>query len=684
LNTIVQSVGGIFSSGEFPAITEPDNAPQRHGKPASDFVLCRDEAGKATAVYGDALWDFNPYRLSAKKITKINFDTVFDYKGAEQEALIEEVKYLLYCLIYFAGDGRVGKLSVTTLIQYWWVLRITMRFCLEQKQKPLVGALSLQEIFTIPVYLAAFIREKSFSHKVLSGVLQGLVRVGEVRLGYPVVDSKKFDLKKLSNCNQHPVIPTRIYLNIINLAGDLLDDIYEGAEYIEDFIACFADENYGVAHKHQKARGLAGKKNLRPDIALALESHGLTSIFSGEFSCSQKRKLQGALLKMQYVVKTIIHIYTGMRDQEVMRMPYNCLSDQIVRQAVVDDQGVERDKPLIVNVLSTTTKFSGYKKEGAWFAPGEVVKAVEVAQAICRGLAKLYQVELDDRCPLFLNPSIVGYTRRRAEVGVPRFLAKKMEFRDVQTLLIQTDDLQELAQSDPTRDFHSDPDYAVGQAWPLTSHQFRRSLAFYGSSSGFVSLPSLRTQYKHMTIEMSRYYANHYGNLRTIFGYFDEKKKEFVLPSNHFAFEYQMALPMTVANQLIADLLLSEEPLFGGTGYYMEKQKRRVKAGEVRIEEVRTDTEIRVKSGAISYRPTLLGGCTKSGRCDSYMLGDFTECLSCEGAIIKLANLNAAIEDATTELCNYAEGSGEYQIVKHDIERLTAFKARMIDMVDLQ
>ncbi len=32
---------------------------------------------------------------------------------------------------------------------------------------------------------------------------------------------------------------------------------------------------------------------------------------------------------------------------------------------------------------------------------------------------------------------------------------------------------------------------------------------------------------------------------------------------------------------------------------------------------------------------------------------------------------------------SYAEGSGEYQIVQGEIERLTAFKARMIDSVEV-
>lgn len=680
MNVNVQSIGSLFSSGQFPSISEPDKAPQLFGKPAHDFVLCRDESGNATAVYGDLVWDFNPYRLSANKINRILFDTVFDESGQEQQALIEEAKHLLYCIIYFAGGGRRGVLSAGTLNQYWVVLRLAIKFCYEQKQKPMVGVLYLQQLFTVPVYLGAFICQSGFSKRVLAGILQGLARVGKLRLGYAVLNPANFEGER-SDHKQHPVIPTQIYLKLINLTGDLLDQLHLGVGRFESFIACFADEYYGITYVRQRCLGVGGKAYWRPDMAQAIKDHGLTSVFVGEFECPHLRSLQRCLSQMQYVVKAVIHLYTGMRDQEVMRIPYDCLSDQVVRQAVVDDQGIERDEPQSVNVFSTTTKFTGFKKEGTWFAPGEVVRAIEVAQAICRGLAKLYKIELDTRCPLFLNPSILGFTRNRAEVGVANL--KDLGATALRRVLIKKEDLEELAQSDPSRDFYNEPAFAVGQPWPLTSHQFRRSLSFYGSSSGFLSLPSLRVQFKHMTIEMARYYSNHYDNLRTIFGYYDDKKKDFVLPRNHFAFEYQMAIPMSVANQLIADLLFNAEPLFGGTGSYMEKQKERVKSGEIQIEDVRAETELRVKNGEISYRPTLLGGCSKVGRCDSFLLGDYTECLSCVGAIIKPDKLNAAIKDATDELCSYAEGSGEYQIVKDDIERLTSFKARLIDSLEV-
>lgn len=680
MNVVVQSIGSLFSSGQFPPTSEPDKALQLFGKPSPDFVICRDENGNATAVYGEPVWDFNPYRLSANKINRILFDTVFDENGQEQRALIEEAKYLLYCIIYFAGGGRRGALSASTLNQYWIVLRVAIQFCYQQKQKPMVGVLYLQQLFSVPVYLGAFIGQSSFSKKVLAGILQGLARVGEARLGYAVLNPANFDDER-PDYKQHPVIPTRIYLKLINLTGDLLDQLYLGVGRFESFIACFTDEYYGITYVRQRCLGVGGKANWRPDMAQAIKDHGLSSVFAGEFECPHLRSLQRSLSQIQEVVKTVIHLYTGMRDQEVMRIPYHCFSDQVVRQAVVDDQGIERDKAQSVNVFSTTTKFTGYKKEGTWFAPGEVVRAIEVAQAICRGLAKLYKIELDAHCPLFLNPSVLCYTRNRAEVGVTNF--KDSRGISLLRLLIKREDLEELGLSDPSRDFYNEPAFAVGQPWPLTSHQFRRSLSFYGSSSGFLSLPTLRVQFKHMTIEMARYYSNHYDNLRTVFGYYDDKKKDFVLPSNHFAFEYQMAMPMSVANQLIADLLFDEEPLFGGTGSYMEKQKERIKSGEIQIEDVRADTEQRVKNGEISYRPTLLGGCSKVGRCDFFLLGDYTECLSCVGAIIKPDKLNAAIKDATDELCSYAEGSGEYQILKGDIERLTAFKARLIDSVEV-
>ncbi len=112
MSTVVHSIGILFSGGQFPPSSEPDKAPQFFGKPSPDFVLCRDESGSATAVYGEPVWDFNPYRLSANKVSRIRFDRVFGERGQEQQELIEEVKHVLYCIIYFVT--KVLKYYVNT------------------------------------------------------------------------------------------------------------------------------------------------------------------------------------------------------------------------------------------------------------------------------------------------------------------------------------------------------------------------------------------------------------------------------------------------------------------------------------------------------------------------------------------------------------------------------------------
>lgn len=673
------AVSGLFAAmGDLGAVA-PDAAMQDiNFKPGPEFVLCRDKYGASTATYKELIWDFNPYRLGATRLTKIRFDRLFKLRESDQQSLVDEAKHVVYCLAYFAGGGRLGRLSAKTIEQRWVVLRSAVSFCYRQRDKPLVGALSLQQLFSTPVYLAAFIAEMPQPHfpQMLSSLLANLISIGEDRLGYRVISSRDLELRR-HDTNQHPVIPTRIYLELINVLQDLLDQIHQGVENFEGFISEFGDEFYGVAHSVQKSLLPGGRANYRPSMTEALKTHSLDKIFSGVFSCSYKRGLSSALLKMQCILKNVIHLYTGMRDQEVLRMQYDCLSDEIYLKEVIDDRGVVRDLARTVTVLSTTTKFTGYKKSESWFAPSEVVKAIRVAQAICRGLASIYKVDVGNECPLFLSPTILRIDS--VEVGVGRLANYYNKIPLIEDLWIESSDLQELAQTDKKRDFYSEPEFAVGRSWPLTSHQFRRSLAFYGSNSGFISLPSLKSQYKHVTLEMARYYSNGFQNLKTIFGYYDPKNKGFVLPSSHVALEFQMGIPMAVANQLLSDVLFREAPLFGGTGSYIEKQKARLQSGEVCIEDVRAETLIRVENCEISYRPTFLGGCSKVGRCDYFLLGDFTECLSCEGAIIKPEKVGSAIEAVAAELQLYPVGSGEYQVTNGDLERLLSFKARLID-----
>lgn len=674
MNKKFSSSGMLYAAKGLDMKNKPDVACASGKAPSNCFVLCRDGDGLATAVYGNNIWDFNPYRLSAVHICKVNFAKVFKGEGEHELRLIDEAKYIMYSLIYYGGGGRTGALSATTLGLYWvHVLRGALRFCYAQRAKPMVGIITLGELFTIPVYLAAFLRELNPSyHKVTSAFLSQMIGVGARHLGYEVVNPQALKIVRPKN-KQHPVIPTRFYLQIINVTGALLDQICPNIKELDTLICKFSDEHYGIGRGTQKSRGLGGKRHYRPDLHMAIKEHGLHDLFKGEFECQSRLVFQRIILKLQYVMKTVIQLYTGMREQEVMRMSYNCISEVSYRTPFQDPKRISTDLGQCVSVLSTTTKYSGYKMEGRWLAPKEVTRAVEGAQAICRGLATLYGIDVGDECPLFLSPSVIGFIRGAKKVAVANFVSEKTQLAGFSSMLITAEDLAELSLTDQSRDFWNEPAYQVGQPWPLTGHQYRRSLAFYGSSSGFVSLPTLRSQFKHLSLAMARYYANGFNKLRTMFGYYDQGRGEFVLPKNHIAYDYQMAIPMSVANQLIADLLHSDAPQFGGVGTYVEKQRGRVLSGEISVEELRADTQRRVKNGDISFRETLLGGCTKFGRCNSFLLGDFLSCLTCESAVIKLERIEVVISDSRSELLMYPQASGERQIVEKEIERLSDF-----------
>jgi len=655
-------------------------------RPSADFVICRDAQGRPSAVYGGDVWDVNPNRLKANKLRLISFNSIFDKTDAECAGLVEEVRYLLFCLRFYVRAGRLGRLSAESLVKYFAVLRIAARYCYDQNANPLIGVISLQQLFTNPAYLdgySSWIIKSDLGETYRKGtraMLGHIVAVGEHRLGYKLhgvfhlrfgVDDKK--------SNQTPVIPTRIYLRLLNSSSDWLNLLYENRHAIEAFLKSFENPLYGRSHKAQLLHD-AGISSYDPDFNQALLSHELVSVFTDDLSCRSRNNLSGAINKIQWILKTVIHLYTGMRDQEVMRLPYRCINDEEVSAATVDDEGVTRDGSMIVRVISTTTKFTGYHKAAAWLATDEVLRAVEVAQSICRGLSVLFHAPYDSM-PLFLTPAVINYPQ--SEVGVPELDIRNKPDRLKQFDLITEADFLELQASDPKRDFSLESDYQVGSPWPFRTHQFRRSLAFYGRNSGFISLPTLRKQFKHLTSQMSRYYGNNFERLKTIFGYYDPETNDFILPKNHILFEYQAGVPMSIAYDLLDHAFGNDSPIFGGAGTYISNQRKKLDRGDIHIVDVRKETEKLASEGKISYKPTLLGACTYAGNCEFYLLGDAGPCTNCDESIIERDKLEAAIADDEADLARYEPGSGEYQVVKTELDRLKKFHQKFIAVVEV-
>jgi hypothetical protein len=139
-------------------------------------------------------------------------------------------------------------------------------------------------------------------------------------------------------------------------------------------------------------------------------------------------------------------------------------------------------------------------------------------------------------------------------------------------------------------------------------------------------------------------------------------------------FEFQTGISTDNARQIIEVLFENSHDVFGKTGSYIERQRKNLKENEVKILYVKKNTEKKSANGELCYKKTLYGGCMKDDKCDSYMLGSLTACLGCDDAIIDLDKVDEQILELEKEIDCYQLGTGEYQLVHEELNRLRNFK----------
>ncbi|MGI2014545.1 hypothetical protein [Shewanella oncorhynchi] len=645
------------------------------------FVLCRNTKGEPTAIYDEDLWDFRPYRLAASGNCRMSFsELLISGDSIENKKLVNEVKWCMFALIYFINAGAVGVLSVTTLLNYFRALMHAALFCKACGDNRMLGRLTLNELFANKMYLAYYtksLEEQPRYKQRLNSILTHLNSIGSERLGFAVATGVDIFVKV--EHNQHPIIPTRIYLELINSLTEKVEFLFAKTNNLENFINNFSDPYYGLNIKAQrKQQRSMGDMDSMESLTFekAVFNYGLQGIFfSDDYKSNGRAQLTGALTKMQYEMKLLIHLYTGMRNDEVNRLRYNCIVEHVLDNAVIDTDNVELVPPRLINILTTTTKLTGYLSEETWYAHPIVIKAITVLRRIVRGYASMVSIE-PENCPLII--SVVKIFMKNhiddSRIEVPVFKPTSKTFLNSSAFTITKDDCDVLQASDPTRNISQEQKFQVGQQWPLTTHQFRRSLAFYALSSGFVSIPTLKRQFKHSSQEMTKFYSRNFEQIKTIFGHFDSKTKKYVLPINHIAFEFQVGMPLAAVESLLHDLMDEEVELYGKSGGYFERQRDRLRNGEVLVEEFKENTTKMVLNGEVSYRKTLLGGCTNPDTCECSILGEFADCLTSECAVIKSDNIEALIKSTDRELQSYAEGSIEYLSTKSELDELIKYK----------
>lgn len=583
--------------------------------PPPDFPVVIDAQGAVVSRYGEPSWDLTVWAGEALKLSFGHGDS--KYKGVPVSAKNADI------LREIAGQGFWGALqtqSPRTVVNRNTGLRQLAAVCSSH-------SVQLSALWRFPKVIdAAAGRLSSSTANEVIGLLSRLFALRDT-LGFVILDEA--GLKRLAeNVPEHEgvqtaYIPPRIWTYQVLRLREFLDDYLAHKEKVE---ACFAfcleayrdnaggwealfKEGLGETHRPFFYRQRAGKRlgHLRfhgpfRDTAKRFGIDGLMARWVGDVSLNAFT----ALLTMVREVGLAYALnFSLMRKEEAAVLRAGCYS--------VEQDGLNQD----VHLLASATTKTQQDPDARWICSPSVAVAIEAMThaAQLRLSVALHHPrrrlsEEDRKHPvLALTPTEPwsGAASPKGDKAVTRHYRDLIKNRpllfDPERLRITQADL-DIAQA---MTMGLDPEvFAVGKVWPLAWHQLRRTGVCNMLASGLVSEASLRYQLKHLTIVMTRYYGQNYFRLK---GNLTDEA------TGYFLREMYQAIKRGF-EELSGDRFISPHG-----------QKRKDQILRPITELDHKDLLKAAKSGAITYRQTLLGGCTQV----TCVYGGITNIANCMG-----------------------------------------------------
>ncbi|GJI88887.1 hypothetical protein [Duganella hordei] len=581
------------------SLLSEQGALRQRNLPSADFIVSKNKDGTALSHYGDDSWDRTAYDSDGvRSIFSFKFWKIGEITE-QRSQLMEAVKWIMYLLIFERGGTQ---LSNGSLKNYMKPLKAMARFC-DAKN------LRIDNVFFNHQIMLAFLVEQDQMAKLAAALVNFLGRLGPNIVGYEVANKKTLvQLQQRASDwagrgKQHPPIPTRIYSEILSIIDREIDAFQKMESKLFPLLeACLTNPLIGRAASNQwKKRSSDGRRSaVLPTFKQLLQEYDLELFWDERGYSWDIRGLSVSVLEMSIAASLQIQAYTGMRANEVAALPYDCFEE-----TAHTDGGSTH---FIIN--GRIRKISGGKsKLVRWVTSDSGRTAIRLAQRLATILFRARNSAADSSdtrtvpSHLFSSAGLFGTkkTGNIADLKIYRFKSL-----DEWLPIIAEEDLFELEQIDPHRAWRFEEKFTLGQRWPFSSHQLRRSLALYAQRSGLVSLPTLKRQLHHVTAEMSAYYGRGSAFAKQFIQNEDGKK--------HFGFEWQDAQPVSqYLSYAINVLLLSDSDLFGVHPQWM---KHRLTDGEGVVRFDRATTLARFKKGELAYKETLLGGCVKVGECN--------------------------------------------------------------------
>lgn len=459
----------------------------------NDTIISYRLDGKVASRFSDSTWDF-------PAIAKNNLNFHFN-ESRFSKSIIKELKILTYARIYWSPTVRsLSSIRFKSLCALGdWAVANKLNISQVLNDKRLFSWLASS--------LSSLERREA---EAISALVSELTKI---RVAQPelVIAPANFELAILlrdvaasipkKRTKQTAVLPTRIYASLIINLDDFLQEFNAHAQGIKQFYNFVISglENGGKTHKS----AITFKKwYKKPENYTKITTEfGLLDL-ADKYSLRDKKRWNQYIRDVQQAAKYWIHLFTGMRDEEVNTLNRECLS-------ALDIKGTQAKI-----IHGYTTKSIGTGPTSTYWITSDIIdNGISAALTIgeIAALQNKWSIHPTDY-PLFpiIFPKVKENNLSSFHANAPYSAGLVKSNRVIEwlslfpSLTVTESDLAELYTFDGFRDWSED--IKVGALWPLATHQCRRSLAVYLARSGLVSIGSLQLQFKHLTSAMTSYY----------------------------------------------------------------------------------------------------------------------------------------------------------------------------------
>lgn len=607
-----------------------------------NIPICVDSYGKVIARFGQSVWDCSSFTADkgSEKWAQ-QFDFCFLVNNPH---LLLQAKLICYGWMYRIGHKSGQQCKLSTLAgRFNKVLKSIMSFLLQHGRDDLC-ALNYPNIWKLwELHLAeSNLSVSSIQEKFIT--LSAVARLGDwlpFHLSLPDINFKTLAIKlageEKKQKNQTLAIPETLVdilygeaidlvekawphrKNLAKLERDLQTNYDAGRATIDYKISTkkltFLIDEFGEIKSHLYAREI-NKASPSPQSSIiinALSSTGLlpNRDIDGVWFSGWRSQLQTACF-------ICCSAFSGMRVSELFELRQNSFYTHTI------------DGQIFHAVRAATHKLAAGKKYEEWLCSPVVEKAIELATSLSasprENMLRLALSTTDHSEAKKLRNMSECLWLSQVNRSLPPTVVYRSNWNTRLKLFAKNvgaviDDaiLTECLLMNPQSHTTIHKKIKVGQSWPLTTHQFRRTFACFAVRHHLGHPMAIKQQFKHLYLRMSEWYSN---------GAIEARLKDIQMDSDIIKLLDNADIENTTGMYNL--WFNGDEPLSGGYGkavVAMRNSKPVIYSNWENLYRL-------VKEKRLTLHGTLHSYCKNGYECDMTGVANPALCIECSGSVI--------------------------------------------------